>query len=94
MRKYSWLPLCLNSNLLPKQGKKIYVIEYKIHLSFSKCILSECLVIAVHYGVESMGQKVGAFINSFWLLDIINFSEFGEVKQYVVPSTQMQIKTN
>lgn len=39
-----------------------------------------------------MTQKGGAFINSFWLLDIINFSEFSEVKQCVDPSTQMQIK--
>lgn len=37
-------------------------------------------------------KKGDAFINSFWLLDMINFSEFGEVKQYVVPSTQIQIK--
>lgn len=49
IEKYIWLPLCLSSNLLPKQGGKIDVIEYKIHLSFSKCILSEWLVIAVHY---------------------------------------------
>ena len=39
-----------------------------------------------------MTQKGGAFINSFWLLDIINFCESSEVKHCVVPSTQMQIK--
>lgn len=36
--------------------------------------------------------KRGVLINSFWLLDTINFSEFSEVKQRVVPLTQMQIK--
>lgn len=72
---------------------KIYVIEYEIHLSFPKCILSEWSVTTtVHYGAKSMTQKGGAFINSFWLSDIINFSESSEVKQCVNPSTQMQIK--
>lgn len=73
------------------QGK-IYVIECKIHLSFPKCILSEWSVTTVHYRAKSMTQKGGALINSFWLLDIINFSDFSEVKHCVVPSTQMQIK--
>ena len=47
-----------------KQGK-IDLIEYKIHLSFPKCILSERSVIAVHYGSKSMARKGDAFIKSF-----------------------------
>lgn len=71
---------------------KIYVIEYEVHLSFPKCILSEWSVFALHYGGKSMSQKVGIFINSFWLLDIINVSEFGKVKQCFALSTQSQIR--
>ncbi len=47
-----------------KQGQ-IYVIEYKIHLSSPKCVLSDWSDTAVHYRVKSMTQKGGALINSF-----------------------------
>lgn len=53
------------------QGKKIYVIESKTHLSFRKCILSEWSVFALHNRHKSMAQKEGVFINSFWLLNVI-----------------------
>lgn len=59
-------------------------------MSFPKCVLS---VSAVHYRVKSITRKKrGVLINSFWLLDTINFSEFSEVKRRVVPLTQMQIR--
>lgn len=48
----------------------------------------------MHYGIKSITQKRGVLINSFWLLGLINVSEFSEVKQRVAALTQTQIKAN
>lgn len=55
---YGWQNACVfNFQPVAKQGKKIHAIEYKIHLSLPKCILSEWSETAVHYGVKSMAHK-------------------------------------